>query len=82
MAEFIHLLNSSIVGYFVYMFIEHLFAIIAVIMFKIKKESCSTAAICREVWGCFHRLLVSTIGSLCLLFVNDLWSVYTKLLIT
>jgi hypothetical protein len=39
MAEFIHLLNSNIVGYFVQMIIEHLFAIIAVIMFKIKKKS-------------------------------------------
>jgi hypothetical protein len=50
-------------------------------MFKIKKESCSTAVVCREVWGRFRRLSVSTIGSLCLLFVNDLWSVCTELLI-
>jgi hypothetical protein len=46
-----------------------------------KKKSCSTAAVCREVWGRFCRLLVSTVGSLCLLFVNDLWSVCTGLLI-
>jgi hypothetical protein len=38
MAEFIHLLNSNIVGYFVYMLIEHLFSIISVIMFKNKKR--------------------------------------------
>jgi hypothetical protein len=63
------------------MLIEHLFAIIAVIMFKKNKETCSTAAVCREVWGHF-RLSVSTIGSLWLLFVSDLWSVCSDLLIS
>jgi hypothetical protein len=63
------------------MLIDHLFAIIPVIMFKIKKESCSTTAVCGEVWGRFRHLLVSTVGSPCLLFVDDLWSVCAELLI-
>jgi hypothetical protein len=64
------------------MLIKHLFAIMAVIVFKKKKEACSTATVCREVWGHFCHLLVSTIGSLWLLFVNDIWSVCKELLIS